>query len=111
MSFKWKDIGLSLRLNPIQLKKIEKENSDLNHCLTEMLTLWLKGNYDTERFGEPSWELLARAVSDSGGGNNPALAEDIMRRHGGMYILCFVRFRHMQFYVDGLKLPAHKLVA
>ena len=78
---RWKDIGLALKLNPHQLKKIKIENFDLNDCLTEMLTLWLEKNYNTERFGEPSWELLAAAVGHRSGGNDPAIAEEITRRH------------------------------
>ena len=76
---RWKDIGLALRLNPTNLNTIEAERKKLQDCLTEMLTLWLKKNYNTERFGEPSWELLARAVAHPAGGDNPALAEDIKR--------------------------------
>ena len=76
---RWKHIGLALRLNPSQLKKIEKENQDnLDDCLSEMLILWLKGHYNTERFGEPSWELLAAAVGDPAGGNDSALANAIL---------------------------------
>ena len=72
---RWRHIGLALRLNPDQLDVIEKDNRDSSDCLTKMLTLWLKKNYNTERFGEPSWELLAAAVGDPAGGNNPALGE------------------------------------
>ena len=78
---RWKHIGLALRLDPSELKKIERENRDnLEDCLTEVLTLWLKKAYNTERFGEPSWELLARAVAHPAGGNNPALAQEIGRK-------------------------------
>ena len=76
---RWKHIGLALRLNPSQLNTIGRGNGDVEDCLTEMLTLWLQKNYNTERFGEPSWELLARAVGHPAGGNNSALAEDIKR--------------------------------
>ena len=76
---RWRHIGLALRLDPDQVKRIKKENSDLEDCLTEVLTLWLQKNYNTERFGEPSWEMLARAVSDRSGGNDPALAGEISR--------------------------------
>ena len=74
---RWKHIGLALRLDPGQLDRIEKEKRDLDDCLTEMLTLWLKKNYNTERFGEPSWELLARAVDHDSGGNDSSLAGEI----------------------------------
>ena len=78
---RWKHIGLALRLDPDQVKRIERENRDLEDCLTEVLTLWLKRNYNTERFGEPSWEMLARAVGHRSGGNDPALAREIARRY------------------------------
>ena len=77
----WRHIGLALRLDPSELKRIERENKDnLEDCLTEVLTLWLKKAYNTERFGEPSWELLARAVAHPAGGDNPALVEEIGRK-------------------------------
>ena len=82
---RWKHIGLALRLDPSELKKIEKDNRDsVEDCLTEVLTLWLNKAYKYERFGEPSWELLARAVAHPAGGNNPALAEEIAKKHGGI---------------------------
>ena len=77
---RWKHIGLALRLDPSQLKKIEKENGDLEDCVTEILTPWLNKNYNTERFGEPSWTLLAEAVASPAGGNNTALAPEIAKK-------------------------------
>ena len=77
---RWKDIGLALRLDPSQLDEIESNNRNASDCLTKVLTLWLKKAYNTERFGEPSWELLARAVVNPAGGNNPALAEEIAKK-------------------------------
>ena len=78
---RWKQIGKALRLRPQQLNVIEAENRKLCDCLSETLSLWLNKSYNTERFGEPSWELLAGAVAHRSGGNNPALAEDIRNRH------------------------------
>ena len=86
MAARWKDIGLALRLDPDKLDEIENDNRNSSNCLTKMLTLWLKKNYNTERFGEPSWEQLARVVGDSAGGNDSALAENITARHGGMCV-------------------------
>ena len=86
---RWKPLGLALRLDPDQLDEIEKDNRDSNDCLTKVLTLWLKKNYDTERFGQPSWELLARAVRHSAGGNDSALAEKLANRYK-----TFVNFNH-----------------
>ena len=84
---RWKDIGLALRLDPSQLDDIESDNRNASDCLTRVLTLWLKKAYNTERFGEPSWELLARAVADRAGGNDPALAEEIAKKYGGITII------------------------
>ena len=72
---KWKDIGLALRLDLSELDEIESDNTQSSDCLTRVLTLWLKKVYNTEGFGEPSWKLLARAMTDPAGGNNPALAQ------------------------------------
>ena len=59
---------------------IEEEKKGLEDNLIEVLTLWLNKNYDTERLGEPTWELLARAVGHRAGGNNPALAQKIREK-------------------------------
>ena len=82
---RWKQFGLALRLDPDKLDVIEKDNRDSGDCLTKVLTLWLKKNYNTKRFGEPSWELLARAAGNPAGGNNSALAVKIAEIHGGVY--------------------------
>ena len=86
---KWKDISLALGLPPSKLAKIERESEDPCDCLTQCLTLWLKREYKTEKFGKPSWMLLARAVGDPAGGNDPALAEEITNRHGGICMSVF----------------------
>ena len=77
---RWKHIGLTLGLDPGQLEAVERDKGNCEDCLTEVLTLWLKRNYNTERFGEPSWEMLARAVGHRYGGNDPTLAREIQRR-------------------------------
>ena len=82
MTDRWRHIGLALRLDPSELKTIEKEKDNLEDCLTEVLTLWLKKAYNYDRFGEPSWELLVRAVHDPAGGNNPAVADKIAKKYG-----------------------------
>ena len=74
---RWKHTGLALRLDPGELDDIEMRNKKLDTCLTEVLRLWLSKKYDTEKFGEPSWSLLAEAVAHPAGGNNNALAMEI----------------------------------
>ena len=53
-----------------------------------MLTEWLKKNYNVKKFGEPTWQMLVKAVGNRAGGGNNALAEKIATSHkgGGMYI-------------------------
>ena len=81
---RWKHIGLALRLDPAQLSKIESDHRTVDDCLTEVLHLWLKKAYNSERFGDPSWTLLARAVGHVAGGNDKALAEMIAEKYGGI---------------------------
>ena len=85
---RWKHIGLALRLDPAQLFKIESDHGTVDDRLTEVLHLWLKKAYNSERFGEPSWTLLARAVGHPAGGNDRALAEKIAEKYGGSGLLC-----------------------
>ena len=83
MANKWKNIGLALRLSPNSLNTIStKEN--VTDCLMEVLTQWLRKTYNVKRFGEPSWKLLVKAVSDQAGGNDRALAEKIAQNHQGI---------------------------
>ena len=83
MASKWKNIGLALRLTPDSLNTIgAKEN--VTDCLLEVLIQWLKKTYNVKLFGEPSWKLLVKAVSDPAGGNDCALAEKIAQRHQGI---------------------------
>ena len=80
---KWKNIGLALRLTPDSLNTIgTKEN--VTDRLLEVLNQWLKKSYNVERFGDPSWKLLVKAVSEPAGGNDRALAEKIAQQHQGI---------------------------
>ena len=77
----WRDIGLELGLADSQLEAIQANNRGVTSCLTAMLRDWLNMSYNTTRYGEPSWERLSEAVRHRAGGNNPALAHDILQRH------------------------------
>ena len=82
VSASWKSIGIALRLNPNTLDSIQaNNNNDSTACLTSVVKEWLKRNYNVERFGEPSWQWLVKAVGDPAGGANMALARDITWRH------------------------------
>ena len=83
MAGEWRNIGLALRLDDSQLGVIQRDNPDIYGRLTDMLRQWLNKTYDVERFGQPSWQMLAEAVRSPAGGNNPALAAQIEEKHGG----------------------------
>ena len=36
-----------------------------------------------KKFGKPTWKSLVKAVEDNVGGNNPALAQTIAKKHPG----------------------------
>ena len=78
---RWRPIGLALRLTSNRLDVINRDRGNCEDCLTEVLTLWLNRNYDTEQYGEPSWEMLARAVGHRAGGNDTALSQEITGRY------------------------------
>ena len=79
LAAKWKEIGIALRLRGGELDKMDPRNPD--RCLSDVLESWLKRNYDTERFGLPTWRWLVEIVADPAGGNDAALADKIARKH------------------------------
>ena len=85
----WKGIGIALRLNLDHLMVIEADyRSDPTACLTSMITSWLKGKYNVERFGRPTWRQLVEALGHPAGGANKAFARTIAENHkaGGMLV-------------------------
>ena len=81
----WRGVGRALRLHPDLLNGIEADHSDLTSRLKGVLTKWLKREYDTIRFGLPSWQLLVAAVAHPAGGKDHALAGQIAGRHNGKW--------------------------
>ena len=63
VAHKWKRIGRALRLRPSTLNQIERNQHDVEDCLSAMLEKLLQRSYDVATFGEPSWSLVVRAVS------------------------------------------------
>ena len=76
---KWRDIGLQLGLTDPQLEAIEADNRDTASRLTAMLRRWLNRAYDTTQYGEPTWQRLSQAVRCEAGGNNPFMADQILK--------------------------------
>ena len=80
----WKAIGRGLRIVPGRLEAIQKDNpGNSKECLSEMLTCWLKRNYNVERFGEPTWRAVVKVVAHPAAGDNCALALSIANQHPG----------------------------
>ena len=78
VAVRWRDIGLELGLSDPRLETIQADNKDVTSCLTAMLRDWLNRTYNTTVHGEPSWLRLSEAVRHRAGGNNPALADEII---------------------------------
>ena len=77
---KWRDIGENLGIKEGKLDEINlAKPGDPNGCLTGTITEWLKRNYDTKKFGEPSWRKLVEAVQDF----DENLARKIAAQHPG----------------------------
>ena len=76
----WSKLAIKLHLNDDDVKKLKKNNQgDSEECLKDAIVLWLKENYNTARFGHPSWRTLVEAVK----GMNKALAIEIANSHRG----------------------------
>ena len=80
----WKAIGTGLRIDSGHLDTIQESNSGKpKECLSDMLTCWLKRNYNVERFGVPTWQTVVKVVADPAAGDNCALALSIAKQHSG----------------------------
>ena len=82
---KWKDIGAAMRIKPGRLQEIESNHpGDAAQCLFDVLTDWLKRNYNYERFGEPTWRRVVEVVDSQAAGADRKLARTIAQYHRGM---------------------------
>ena len=60
---RWRDIGRKLGMLPSTIDTISADHSKSGPCLSEVIKHWLQLNYDTNKFGQPSWKKLAEVVS------------------------------------------------
>ena len=76
------ELGLGLRLPPAELQTICKScGQNVKQAFTDVLLAWLRQQYNVNKFGPPTWRALVKAVNNSAGGNNPALAKGIADKH------------------------------
>ena len=87
----WKSFGRALHINPSRLEEIKLDNKEsAKECLSKTLREFLKKNYDWDKYGEPSWRLIVRAVADRAGGNNPGLASELAEKYRTGEIFTYV---------------------
>ncbi len=73
------EIGTQLHLNDLVSIKNRSINDTI--AMTSVIENWLKGNYNTTRFGVPTWKMLVEVVAHPNGGKNKFLAERIASEH------------------------------
>ena len=84
MSGNWGRIAIGLRLLPRTKDVIATKHSNKpEECLLAVVEEWLKGLHNVQKYGHPSWRVLVKAVADTTGGANPALAHSIAAKHSG----------------------------
>ena len=60
----WGRLGSFLGLDPSSIAIIRENNPrDQTSCFSEAISQWIKQNYNTARYGMPSWRTLLRAVA------------------------------------------------
>ena len=87
-------IGTALHLMSGDVKIIRKECvGDYRSGLEQVILMWLKQNYNVDRFGEPTWRKVVQVVDKPNGGNNHALAKKIAAAHqGDQLFFLFISF-------------------
>ena len=97
-------INLGLPLHVIDSIKMEVSPSD---SWSEALKQWIKQNYDTKKYGEPSWRTLLRAVALVDKLRFKTLAD----KHKGMNKL-FLPFNNYTMYIGfkNLVLPLMAII-
>ncbi len=73
------EIGTQLHLKG--LNEIRTRNTNDTIAMCEVIENWLKRNYNTTRFGVPTWKMLVEVVAHPNGGKNKFLAERIASEH------------------------------
>ena len=65
MSGIWEKVSGYLGLSFELIETIKRDNPrDSAGCWNEALKEWIKQNYDTKKFGRPSWRSLLKAVAE-----------------------------------------------
>ena len=62
LAAKWEQLSIYLGLS-FEVTDNIKGSGDNYHCWSEALKHWIKQNYNTKKFGEPSWRSLLAVVA------------------------------------------------
>ena len=79
---KWEQLSIYLGLSCDIIDNI-KGSGDNYHCWSEALKNWIRQNYNTERFGVPSWKSLLGAVAEV----DKLMFRKLAEKHQGILIL------------------------
>ena len=64
LASKWQQLSAYLGLKLSIINRIKSDfPSDSLGCLSEALKEWIMMNYDTQRYGKPSWKTLLKAIA------------------------------------------------
>lgn len=76
------NLGQALRVRAAELRIIKNNHQgNQKEALEDVITEWLKQNYNVDRFGVPTWRILVQAVAQRSGGGDGALARKIASNH------------------------------
>ena len=79
---RWPNMCTALRLRPHAEGTIARQCfHQVDDCLKAALRSWLCQEYDTVKYGLPTWKKLVEAVAKRAGGNDVALAKEIAEKH------------------------------
>ncbi len=76
---RYNEIGTQLRITA-DLDEIRTRSPNNTIAMTSVIKEWLKGNYNTEKSGPPTWRRLVEVVANPNGGNNNFLAQEIAKK-------------------------------
>jgi len=89
LSANWRAIGAAFGLQPGTLDIIRIAHpGDPAACLMDVVSEWLKKNYNVQQFGEPTWLRVVEVAAHPAGGNNFALAKEVEKKHPGKTVDC-----------------------
>ena len=79
---KWREIGTALGLLHSVLEIIEAANGENTRmCMQGVLVQYVRKSYNCDRFGDPSWMCICKAVAHPAGGGSEETALAISKEH------------------------------